>query len=270
MDDLFASAKRSLSRGYYHIGDLGQRLNAINHNKEYATFVVEPQPDGATEVLKLKFHPLFRDEFPCIVFDAVSNFRACLDQMTYAIALPRGLAPDGHHPFPICKGIEYIDDRINGLKYLPPEIRALFRSFEPYKGGNDILWALNELCNVDKHAALVPIDLAALRYNFTILRKSDPLAVLMRHATKVIEVGGPIVIGGKTFDAEKNEITIGVYPLGTNAKIKTEVTHAVVLKHPEKIISGQHPIFLLDQIGAEVSNILSATEAECRRIGILP
>ncbi len=269
MSDPFASAKRSLRRGYLHIGDLAQRLNAINKTGEYATFVVEPQPDGLTEVLKLQFHPLFRDEFPCIVFDAVSNFRACLDQMTYAISIKGGLTKDAAY-FPIVTDAEHLKNRINGLKYLPPEIIALFRSFTPYRGENDTLWALNELCNVKKHAALIPVDLTRLRYHHQILPPSDPLNVLMRQATRVVEVGGPMTIGGSAFNAEKNEIEIGTYPVGTNARTKTEVSFAVILKHSDEAISGQHPVLLLSQIRAETERILSATEAECYRIGVFP
>jgi hypothetical protein len=31
------------------------------------------------------------------------------------------------------------------------------RRFKPYKGGNDLLWALNGICNVNKHRMLVPV-----------------------------------------------------------------------------------------------------------------
>ena len=210
MPNIFASAKHSLRRGQYHALDLAQRLNALNRpntSEKFATLVVDPQPDGATETIKVRFHPLFRYEFPSIVFDAVSNFRACLDQMIYTIAVPRGL------PLPIGKDAAWAIKRIDGIEYLPPEILTVFRSFNPYKGGNDTLWALNELCNIKKHAAR-----------------------------------GPVRLGGSTFDAEAKYVVVGSGPLGMHAQTDTQVTFAVVLKHPEKAMSGQHPILLLDQI----------------------
>jgi hypothetical protein len=267
MSDLFASAKRSLRRGQYHIFDLAKRLDTrlkARPPDNLATPIVEPNPDGVTETLKARFHPDFRDVYPCIIFDAVSNLRACLDQMTYAIAVPRGLPESSYAPFPIGKDVKWIDNQINGLKYLPPEIRALFRSFDPYKGGNDTLWALNELCNVKKHAALVPIN-----------AKGNNLAVrpgrhLLSGQARSVIMRGPVRITFGPFDTEKNEIEVGVYPLGVNAHTDTEFSFLVVFQHPEKVISGQHPVFLLDAMRREVERILSDTEAECRRIGIIP
>jgi hypothetical protein len=253
MPDPFASARRSLARGQHHIGDLGARLNDLNKIKEFAVFVVEPDPNGAHEVQKLRFHPFFRDRFPSIVFDAVSNFRSCLDQMTYAISLASGL-PEGQYAyFPICKGSDFIDNQINGLTYVPPEIRTLFRSFNPYKGGNDFLWALGELCNVKKHAALVPINL------------QKPLFAVRPNSTRT----GPLSLGG-VFDPEKNEIEVMRFPKGQKPDVNIEITFSVVLHHPEKAINGHHPLLLLGNIRGEVERALNETEAECRRINLFP
>jgi hypothetical protein len=44
-----------------------------------------------------------------------------------------------------------------GSKDLPAEIADLFRSVERYKRSNDqLLWAINKLCNAKKHSQLVP------------------------------------------------------------------------------------------------------------------
>ena len=118
-----------------------------------------------------------------------------------------------------------------------------------------------KLCNVKKHAALVPVSLAK---PFFAIR---PTKIETRGDMLVSEICGPITLGG-AFDAEKNEITVLRFPKGKQPDAETQVTYAIVLRHPEKVISGQHPIFLLDAIRSEVERILADTEAECRRIGV--
>ena len=68
---------------------------------------------------------------------------------------------------------------------------------------------------------------------------------------------------------KKTRFAIGTFPKGSSPDTQTKVSFAVVLKHPEKVISGQHPIFLLDQIRTTVSQILADTEAKCREIGVV-
>lgn len=45
----------------------------------------------------------------------------------------------------------------NGCTSVPEEIRAYLRQFRCYKGGNEALWALNVVCNRDKHALVIPV-----------------------------------------------------------------------------------------------------------------
>jgi len=48
-------------------------------------------------------------------------------------------------------------------KDLPPEIITLFRGFKPYKGGNDLLWALNQIVRANKHAVLAVFSIDVQR-----------------------------------------------------------------------------------------------------------
>jgi hypothetical protein len=84
-----------------------------------------------------------------------------------------------------------------------------------------------------------------------------------------VDLGSRPVDFGGTFDAEKNEIQVLRFCKGENPQAKTQITFSVVLHHPDKVISGQYPILLLDQIRTLTQRILDDTESECRRLRII-
>ena len=170
------------------------------------------------------------------MFDAVNNLRACLDQMTYAIAW-KHRDGGGFAPFPFCADTNHWPNKIKGLKNrLPPEILALFETFKPYKGGNDALWAVNELANVKKHAIMDSIN-------------PRPSYIFGAHS-------------------EKNEFEIfrSIEPPERHPNI--EISYRIVIDHPEEVFQAQDPITLLDAMRSEVERVLNVTESECRTIGL--
>src|ERR1700730_12081805 len=74
---------------------------------------------------------------PCVLFDAVNNLRAVLDQTGYssAIASKRPSFKAVKFPFGPCEQ-DFLNNLAGGCKDLPPEIRALFKEFKAYKGEN--------------------------------------------------------------------------------------------------------------------------------------
>jgi hypothetical protein len=157
MSDTFASAKSVLRRADHHITDLKSVIRGFT--PEPYSYRVDHDPVTGQYIHKAVFSQDFSDDVSCIMFDAVNNLRASLDQMTYAIAGKHkpGRKPDNFAPFPFAKDSAHWPNRIHGLKNdVPPEILAIFESFKPYKGGNDTLWALNEIANIKKHAILIP------------------------------------------------------------------------------------------------------------------
>src|ERR1700686_642182 len=57
--------------------------------------------------------------------------------------------------FPFGKTATDLDNSVRGRsKDLRPEIQTLLRSFNTYKGGNDLLYTLNDLANDCKHGLI--------------------------------------------------------------------------------------------------------------------
>ena len=163
----FDSPRLTLERAKHHIRDLKQVIQAFKNE--------EPRPwDDDTDtksqppnaVYKIRFHELPPANAGCILFDAVNNLRATLDQIGYSAAIASGKVNPWRTKF------LFGDDVKDPSKWkstdLPAEIVDHFRSVEPYEGGNgQRLWAVNRLCNLKKHSQLVPTRVTGAVARFT-------------------------------------------------------------------------------------------------------
>jgi hypothetical protein len=252
MGDLFASAKSVLRRANHHITDLDSAIRVGTPDKQPA-YIIEQDTETGDYLHKLRFGKTFSDDVSCIMFDAINNLRASLDQMTFAIAVKcRGRAEADPAYFPIVTNHIHLPNRLKGLKNIPLEIRAIFEEFKPYKGGNNALWALNYLAGVKKHALLVPVGFGGTTVRIPAGGIVPPFAITPMDT------------------ASKNEIIIFRSAEPSQRRRNIEITYNVIIDHPEKIIQGQPPVSLLNAIRSEVERVLVATEAECCRIGLIP
>jgi hypothetical protein len=156
MADMFTSAKSVLRRANHHITDLESAVKVFAPDQPNA-HVLEQDAKTGEYFHKLIRSEDFSDNISCIMFDAIGNLRACLDQMTYAIAVKHRGREKKFSSFPFASDETEWPNAIKRLKdNVPAEIIAAFERFKPYKGGNNTLWALNQLANFKKHALLVP------------------------------------------------------------------------------------------------------------------
>jgi hypothetical protein len=251
MTSLFESPKRTLRRAKYHINDLEAQLLAFQEREGWF-YDIDRDPDTGDELHKIKFKDdSFEWGFPCIVFDAVNNLRACLDQTSYAACVANGRPNTKIAYFPFASDAAHWSNRVNGLKDLPAEILAMFERRNAYEGGNNTLWAVNELCNTTKHARLVPIRIGKIEVSF-------PAAI-----TAIV----PITVSSTAFNAQTNEIELARLPPDAQRGTNTKISFSIVLEHPSKAINGRQPVGLLNQMVNVIESILMATEGECLRLG---
>jgi hypothetical protein len=249
MANLFTSAKSVLRRANHHITELkSAAIQTFTRDKPY-TYRVDYDSEAGKYIHKAIFSEEFSDDISCIMFDAINNLRACLDQMTYAIATKHRGRENKFSSFPFASNETEWPNAIKRLKNnVPAEIIAIFEGFKPYKGGNDTLWALNYIANIKKHAILIPAGFGAALV-------SVPM-----------QLGSPeFEFAREPFNADGNEIEL-LRSQHANFGAQIQFTYTVVIRHSEEIINGQSPITLLDAISAEVRRVLVNTEAECRRI----
>lgn len=97
-----------------------------------------------------------------IVGDALHNLRSALDHIAYQLVLiGTGQLPSRRVYFPIWDDqAKYESEGRRQIDGAKPEAVKAVDIVKPYKGGNDRLWQLHKLNNVDKHRLLLMVGSA--------------------------------------------------------------------------------------------------------------
>ncbi|MEE8439620.1 MAG: hypothetical protein V3S07_08525 [Micropepsaceae bacterium] len=249
MNEHFSSAHLTLERAHFHISDLEGQINEFRHNNSWAYFV-ETDPETGDQIHKIRFTHKVLVRWSCVLFDAVNNLRAVLDQTAYAVAVITESPSTKHVAFPFAKDKAHWAAKVAGCcKDLPPEIVSLFEASNAYKGGNDTLWAMNELCNTKKHFKLVPMSMQGLA-----ITTSPPL--------------GDSTSERPFWDAENLQLIFLRVPAGQNVNHNVHVAYNISVEGIDvlaaKTVSG-----FIHNAHKIVEGILVTTEAECRRLGFI-
>jgi hypothetical protein len=244
MPDHFYSAKRTLERAKYHFRDFEARITALGDGKQ-ATYLIERDRKGRDNRHKIKFDKTFFEEAPSVVFDCLNNLRATLDHCIYASCVAaRGPGDYQFTAFVFCEDREFLANRINGAsKDAPEEIQALIPAFKPHKGGSTALWSLHRLCNLRKHALLMPI------------------------ATEGLQVhSGPLIIGLKhKWVPENHEIEI-TDSGGADFSHADGFVFRIAFDDTESWVKRSDPLAVLEAMISEVQGVLVRIEAECWKL----
>jgi hypothetical protein len=256
--DLFYSSRLTLVHAQQHIQNFNVLVDDFVNGKPWS-HAVDEHPQSGQHIHKIKFTRQLPQMLPCALFDIANNLRAALDQAGYAAAVAwRRKSDPKRTNFPFGDDPAGLKNNVEGRKVCedcPPEIIALFRSFNPYKGGNDPLWALNKLCNTKKHCALVPLNInqASAFYTSDIIGAGWSMQTVSPNST------------GLGWDPTKNEITLAITPPGVQPRITVDVAFSVAIGGIDTI-GGTPARTVLANMSRIVETILLATEAECRRL----
>lgn len=252
MTDPFESAKRKIVWAKKHFDDLKRELDSFIGENPYVQ-VIEPDPDDSENLLhKVKLVKSF-DDTPIaeMVGDVASNLRATLDHATCAIARTRRPHPKSAY-FPFARDMASLENSLKGnCKDVPAEFYPLLRSFQPYKGGNERLYALNAMRNADNHAILTPFGTNFLRPYTNVKATGFWEMTLPEHSR---------------WDRAKQEFVL--FKCHTNTKLEYELHfHFFIAFEDIEILEGQPLLNALAEMGVEVDATLAAIIAEAQRLG---
>jgi hypothetical protein len=262
--DPFYSAKRRLARAKKHAADFESVSDAFIKSKPYV-IAVDLDSDGVTKLHKIKLvKPFPEDTLSDIATDAFDNLRSVLDQTVYAASLASGNTPGEFTSFIITETAKYWEDRAKGglSQIIPSDIFALFRGFKPYKGGNDLLWGLNKLRNVNQHALLAPLGTSSIQVTGApIVMQAPPDGSI---SMMNLPLWSPF-----TWDRCKNEMIIFRESPGGHLSYDFELSPTVSFGQVA-VFYGEPVLGAFNRVAGIVESILMATEAECRRLGFVP
>jgi hypothetical protein len=250
MSDPLSSSRQKLVRAEKHFVDLQNEISEFTQQSPYEQ-VTEPHPDkpGFT-IEKVRMAKEIPAAIADLTADIVISLRSALDNAGYAIAVAAGVNNPKHCAFPFAGSAAQMANAVGRAKDIPEKIQSLFCGFQPYKGGNDLLWALNEVANTDKHKMVIPIGQALARYGASV------------SGTGFFSMPDPHV-----WDRTKNEMKL--IELGPSATYKYDFRFQFFIAfHDIELIDGKSVVNVLLQFGSIVQRLLLGMEAECRRLKI--
>jgi hypothetical protein len=155
-DDRLSSARAKLSRARRHFAHLSDVLRAYLEKPPY---VVSSKRDPTSRRLHyVAVHvaptPI---ELPAIIGDTVHNLRSALDHLAYQLVwIGTGKPPGSHVYFPIADdSSKYPAQRDRQLRGASPDVIRAVDALKTFRGGDDVLWRLHRLNNIDKHRVLL-------------------------------------------------------------------------------------------------------------------
>lgn len=257
MSDPFNSARSKLTWAKENLfPDLYQRIVGFDNLQPYAK-VVEPDPQQpGWEIHKIKLVKPFPESFGNLASDIVVNLRSALDNAGYAVAVATGKPDARNCAFPFAKDVAHMASGIGRSADLPKEIQSLFCGFQPYRGGDDLLWALNELCNGNKHKFISPMQTVMWRGRASAQGFGRPFSMPDPHKwdstnnEMVVISLGPLVVPNATWDYDFDFL-----PLITFNEIP--------------VVAGKPILGVLYELCLKVESILTGIEAESRRLGFI-
>lgn len=250
--DPFSSPKRRLERARQHINDVKSRVGSFFSTRPY-TNVIEQNENGFDEH-KLKLTTPLPDIITDITYEAIEALRSTLDQAIYAIAVAIN-APQRHKfQFPIAETPEDFEKGLRGkCLNFPEQLLTLLRSFQPYRGGNTLIWALNQIRRQCNHRLIVPVGNAISGISVDHMTISSPTQAY---------VPSPV------WNREKDEIVYAVGGPGSHIEYKLQLYSFIAFGEVDGF-SNKPVVETLEAIAAEVYRIIMALEDETRRIGLI-
>ena len=251
--DEFENSLRKIARAEKHFADLQREIIEFEQSDPYER-VIEPHPDKPDhQVHKIKLTKALPESLTDIVGDIAQNLRNALDNAGYTVAV---LAAPNTDPkfaaFPFAGSAAQMANALGRSKDIPQQIQSLFCGFQPYPGGDDLLWALNEICITDKHKIAVPVGAGSVRLGASV------------RGTGFFDMPDPHV-----WDSTKNEMVLITF--GPGADFDYQLNFRLFVAFGEiKVVGGKEVLGVFYNLGSKVQSILMAIEAEARRIGLIP
>jgi hypothetical protein len=249
-----------VKRAKEHVCDLDKNLRAFFDTNPYE---VGAKTDPQTR--KLIYYMLSIDPIPelipLIAGDAIQNLRSSLDYLAYQIVC----SDTGDNPpnpsgiyFPIAKTCaKYETGKHGKMQGAGQKTFDAIDALKPYKGGNDLLWILHRLNNIEKHRLLLTVGAESTGINFGQLGVGSGGGIFSPTTIAAFESMEVYIAstGGGYPLKEGFELYIGAADEKPNPK--QQFRFDVALNEPG-IIEGKSLLNTVHQLATSVEGVVSA------------
>ena len=154
-----------LVRAKQHVNDLQVLHEAFIKSNPYKV-ATKRDPQSRNLIYYLSSVEQPGDNIATIVGDILQNLISALDHLAYQLVCI-GMGSNGpfrHVYFPIAGSVsEYESQKSRKIEGMRPDAIRAIDTIKPYKGGNNLLWSLSKLNNIDKHRLIIKIGRASCR-----------------------------------------------------------------------------------------------------------
>lgn len=254
VSDPFESSRRKIARAKNHLAEVKREIVGFLERCRCEPFA-EPHPDKPNHfVCKMHLTEKLPEGISEAVGDCVNNLREALDHAMYALAVAAGCPKPRNAYFPFSGSSDDFERNLKGrCADVPKEIYPLLRSFEPYKGGSEALYALNSVCIANKHKLVYAMGGATLSAGL-----------------KVSSTGGFVSMPypAPLWNTDKNEMELAT--IGPGATLDGHFDFAKYVAFGEiEGVERREAIAVLGHFVDMVETIIGEIEAEARRIGVI-
>ena len=152
-----APIKAKIERAKEHVRNLDSETRSFIEGSGY-TVVINDEPKTGDRVFTVKVSSEPSLRWGIIVGDVMHNLRSSLDHLAWQLVIANKGKPGKWTGFPIMESLEEFEAKgLGKIKGASTEAMRLVESLEPYKGGNNALYALHRLNITDKHRLLITI-----------------------------------------------------------------------------------------------------------------
>ncbi len=154
--EIYDEAQAKLCWADQHISTLESAVENLFNSLDSSPIASRHAPEGDTITYFVRELPAIPPTVALIAGDVLHNLHAALDYIAYGL-IPAADRPNArNNKFPIAHSAKdfpsLVGKLVPGLGNFAME--ALWR-LRPYKGGNEYLWHLHRLNNIDKHRLLL-------------------------------------------------------------------------------------------------------------------
>ena len=238
-----------LERAKRQMKELGDALRSFFRTKPYK-FSGKPNPKSREVVYTMDAVKPIPAEIPLIAGEIVHNLRSALDHLGYQLCYigTKGGTVNKQIAFPIAESkLKYDEIKARRTKGMSSAAIAAIDAVQPYGGGNDVLWHLHELNNIDKHRLILTVGSA--------LHSFDVGAITRERAPKEFRLSG---IDLSVFLGVKDSL----YPLEVGTAIFKDQTSLEVMRIPMRfeIVLYEKGIIEGKSLAPELQAMINAVE----------
>jgi hypothetical protein len=207
----------------------------------------EMNADGTRESLKIEIIREPSGQIATAIGDVVTNLRSALDYVACELAIQNSVNDLSGVEFPFAETPEkfMLPRTQQKIQKLSADAIDLIRSQQPYKGGNDLLWAMNAVRRPNIHRHLVA---AAIAINRT-----------AGHMKITPGIGAHTIEQAVAWNPSDRQVTVITFTPGAKLDYNLQIEFDITIRDIEPI-ENQSVLAVLQQFSGITAGILDTFE----------